>query len=119
MLGFGLYRVCFLDPDDQGRVIKVPRNQQGIDDNITELGFTLHPHPEIQIPRFEWAGGQWTPFMALRAERVKRIFPEPRNAFTPEDALTKLGLPEWTYSIDARQIGYTADGRLVAFDMGR
>lgn len=123
MMGFGLRRVGFLDPNDCRYIIKIPRNAHGIEDNTFEasVGGGVWEHPsgmDIPTPRTTWAGGRWEPFWGIRCERVKPLFREPRLGVTTEAELEDLDVPAWVYEVDAFQVGYTAGGRLVAYDTG-
>jgi hypothetical protein len=84
-----------------GFVIKVPLDDEGLLDNWSESR-----HDDEGLPLAK---------CTLEADGDCRILVMERVRMpTAEEA---RALPDWTDWIDCRQVGWTADGRLVAFDL--
>lgn len=98
-IGAGLYRRVFLESPTH--VIKVPRNEWG---DYCNEGEAQAAPTDARYARCEMFAHAQTGVCLLRMERVVR-FPTRRD-----------DLPGWTHSIDCQQVGWTADGRLVAYD---
>lgn len=99
-IGAGLYRRVFADGD--AYVVKVPRDEAG---EYCNEGEACEAPNDLRLARctlFTRYGVQ-----LLRMERIVR-FPRTAREFTR--------LPDWTSAIDCQQVGWTADGRLVAYD---
>ena len=98
----GTSRIVF--DSSQGYVLKVPYSDEGLIANVRELGWC---QPEIPLARYELvfsAAGPQLPL--LKMERVERVLPG------------RFGeLPDWCQRVDGIQVGYTAAGELVAFDL--
>jgi hypothetical protein len=85
-----------------GHVVKIPLNDEGFIANATEANWDSDYIP-LAPCHFEWptTGGD----AILVMEKVVR-FPARGEQ-----------LPDWTMSVDCAQVGYLADGRLVAYDL--
>lgn len=95
----GRSRAVFIDLADDV-VYKVPRNPDGVIDNSYEAR-----HTDPGIPLAECEIVQIDDLPVLKMEHVN-----PYHG--PMDEL-----PEWTNWVDGGQVGYTKDGRLVAYDL--
>lgn len=102
-LGEGRHRAVFYDRE-AGEVIKVPIERSGIDANFYELDLQdiILARTELDPSSTEYG------IPLLRMEYVE-----------PIPCTDHKGLPGWTLSIDCQQVGYTKDGRLVAYDWDR
>lgn len=102
LLGSGTKRKAYLSPC-KTYVIKVPIEPValGILENKTEAEIYANT-PNSIYAKCELIENYW-----LKMEYVEPGF------FTKDDEL-----PEWTLTIAEHQIGYTLDGRLVAYDYG-
>jgi hypothetical protein len=88
--------------DDRGRrVFKVPVNMAGIDANYREDG---HTDPDIPLASCRLVDPE-AEFPVLEMEWVRSI------------TVKYDELPDWVGWVDCGQVGYTDDGRLVAFDL--
>lgn len=94
----GRHRRVFLDRE-AGEVVKVPLFPSGLDANLQEL---VEQEPHLART---WLDEDSETFglPLLRMELV-----EPASRMQP--------LPRWTRHIDDQQVGWTRDGRLVAYD---
>lgn len=98
-IGAGFDRRVFAE--SATRVIKVPRD---------DVGEYCNDNEALESPtdaRYAWCESFQHPrtgVLLLRMERVVR-FPTARDK-----------LPDWVGCIDSGQVGWTADGRLVAYD---
>ena len=99
---------CTFDRGD-GWVIKVPHNRNGEEaclrevleyERRHEVDSTPMAHCYLEISEFD------PTFTVLVMEWVN-----------VESRIEYDKLPEWALSIDCCQVGYTADGRLVAYDL--
>lgn len=99
-IGAGMYRRVFADGD--AYVVKVPRDAAGEYCNESEAVEAPGDARLARCTLFERYGVQ-----LLRMERIVR-FPRTAREFAK--------LPDWTGAIDCQQVGWTADGRLVAYD---
>lgn len=106
-------RIAFLF---EKHVVKIPRCQDGLFDNDWEgsvrnneesLG---HPY-YVQYPRTRLF--YWKDVPILFMERV-----EPVNWKEKLKSIGDFEFPDWVNSVDCGQVGYTRDGRLVAYDYG-
>lgn len=101
-LGSGRNRHVFLL--SSGRyVIKVPRNNDGIHDNITEAR------------RYKYEKYFFYPMAACR------LVPGSGYLLIMEyvsEVKYNKSFPFWVKSVDCQQVGYTLSGKLVAFDYG-
>lgn len=91
-------------------IVKLPRTERGIRDNEQEHDISsrfkvtnmknleLIQYPKTRLVTTE----KYIPVLFM--EKVIKI--------------TTYELPHWTEQIDGRQVGYTKDGRLVAYDYG-
>lgn len=103
-LGVGSGRAVFqLDHD---WVVKVPRNQQGESWNLKEAELYKRYGKRGPIPYAECHIVMDANVALLKMETVK---PVPQHLG---------GLPEWTAKVEGRQVGWTKDHELVAFDFG-
>lgn len=102
-LGCGLYRHVFAE--DPEHVIKVPRGEWGEYCNSGEVR-EYRTNTDGTLAKCEVFEHPSTGVLLQRMERIVR-FPESGEF----DAL-----PTWTHYIDCQQVGWTADGRLVAYD---
>lgn len=100
-IGAGLYRRVFRESITH--VIKVPRDGWGefCNDGEAREAPTSDVFARCMTFRHPRTG-----VLLLRMERIVR-FPTPRQ---------RLTLPDWTTCVDCQQVGWTADGRLVAYD---
>lgn len=93
----GRHRMTFLDGE---RVHKLPRSFDGMIANAREANWKSTEMPIAACSlHVEMPSG----INVLRMERVQPCVGQT--------------LPDWTMSIDCQQVGYTADGRLVAYDL--
>lgn len=94
----GYSRMTFFDKDF---VYKVPRNSRGFDDNEREAAWKddFIPLADCSL-KVEMPSG----IPVLKMERVS-------------PTVLKTEPPEWVMWVDCAQIGYTKDGRLVAYDL--
>lgn len=105
-IGAGRHREVYLMPDNKW-VLKIPINEDGYDANISEA---YQYRKEIK---------QYPNKIDRHFARCKLIS---SGLLLMEYVDTcKLGndkpeLPQWVYAIDCCQVGYTSDGRLVAYD---
>jgi hypothetical protein len=102
LLGSGTKRKAYLSPC-KTYVIKIPKEPVtlGILENKTEAK-TYANNPNSIYAKCELIENDW-----LKMEYVEPGF------FTKNS-----NLPDWTLSIAEHQVGYTLDGRLVAYDYG-
>lgn len=98
-IGAGLYRHVF--GESPAYVVKVPRDEWG---EFCNEGEAREAPTAAIFARCKAFKHPRTGVVLLRMERIVR-FPTAR---------TKL--PDWTDGIDCQQVGWTADGRLVAYD---
>lgn len=99
-IGAGLYRRVFADGD--AYVVKVPRDAVGEYCNEGEAAEAPDDARLARCTLFARYGVQ-----LLRMERIIRF---------PRTAREFARLPGWTTGIDCQQVGWTVDGRLVAYD---
>lgn len=97
-LGYGRNRLV-LKLSSGKNVIKIPLNEEGVSDNYRENRYAkvngwLDHSQKARCRMFGYC---------LVMEYV-----EPTYEFE--------GLPNWTGAVDCQQVGYTSDGRLVAYD---
>jgi hypothetical protein len=97
-------------------VVKLPRNYDGFCDNdwegsISNSAESLgHPH-YVQYPRTR---------LAYYNNEVPVIWMEYVEYASSTRLIEEFGeVPDWVYSVDCGQVGFTRRGRLVAFDYGR
>lgn len=98
-IGAGLYRRAFRE--SATHVVKVPYGPWG---EFCNEGEAREAPTAAIFARCKAFKHPRTGVVLLRMERIVR-FPTAR---------TKL--PDWTDGIDCQQVGWTADGRLVAYD---
>lgn len=98
-IGTGRHRAVFLL--SSGRwVIKVPVDDMGYHDNWSEAS---------QSKVNGWLKKEWKArCKLLRNGCLIMEYVEPVKSFSD--------LPDWTNGVDCWQVGYTLDGRLVAYD---
>lgn len=92
-------------------VIKIPITYNGITDNDWEgsISNTNDDPDEIRYPRTRLT--YWEALPIVLMERVTLV--------TTAAIKARLGsCPDWVNSVDGGQVGFTRDGRLVAFDYG-
>lgn len=94
-------------------VVKLPKNGDGCADNDWEgslsNGESLGDMREIQYARTRMAYWRGVPVVFM--EKVEHA--------RPAEIVARLGYePDWTMSVDCGQVGFTRDGRLVAYDYG-
>ena len=100
-LGSGRHRTVF-DMGD-GYVLKLPWNFEGIYSNELEARTANDNHSsDICYARCELID-----FLGVPAVKMEKVDIAPRGK-----------LPSWTSYVDCQQVGYTTDGRLVAYDFG-
>lgn len=100
-LGIGRHRTAY---KLQGPyVAKVPNSTWGLTDNEEEA------HAYLIGKAQRWLGGNY--FAACRMLGYVLIMEYVEHADLPY-----VDLPSWVYAVDCKQVGYTADGRLVAYD---
>lgn len=101
----GRHRVVFFDRKNN-EVIKIPISDSGIAANFQELDYQ---DDNLAITNLDEKLSIKYHIPIIRMEYVKPI--------SMEDLEEKEGkIPGWVYSIDSAQVGYTKDGRLVAYD---
>lgn len=98
-IGAGFDRYVF--GESPAYVVKVPRDAWG---EFCNEGEAREAPTSVIFARCKAFKHPRTGVVLLRMERIVR-FPTAR---------TKL--PDWTDGIDCQQVGWTADGRLVAYD---
>jgi len=98
-IGAGLYRRVFRE--SAAYVVKVPRDAWG---EYCNEGEAREAPTSVIFARCKTFEHPRTGITLLRMERIVR-FPTSRTQ-----------LPGWTDGIDCQQVGWTADGRLVAYD---
>ncbi len=92
-------------------VVKLPKNLDGVADNDWEgsVSNADDDPEEIRYPRTRM----------VYVHEVPVVFMEYVEPATAKDIEARLGaVPEWVCSVDCHQVGFTRDGRLVAFDYG-
>ena len=99
-LGTGRHRTVF-DMGD-GWVLKLPQNIYGDGSNDLEVQLANSDEPS-DIP---FARCDMVDFFGIPAVKMEKV----------EQA--RGNLPEWTNYVDCGQVGWTQDGRLVAYDFG-
>lgn len=102
-IGSGRKRAVYLLPNGRN-VIKIPLSEDGIHDNYMEAFRYSNGRKEgmyVQYARCRLLG------VLLIMEYVAPIDESPYN----------LGI-NWVYSVDSGQVGYTKQGKLVAYDFG-
>ena len=90
-------------------VLKIPVNEDGMYDNSSEAEQwrRRREHSSFPIARCRiLLNKDGLPLLVM--ERVVPTEPKPRPA-----------MPDWVYSIDCQQVGYTRKGALVAYDFSR
>lgn len=101
-LGEGRNRRVFLSPN--GRyVVKVPKNDQGYWDNVSE-------HRAYRCGG--WLGKGRHARCRIHAESGILVMERVRCESSPD----VLDANQWTSAVDCGQVGWTHDGRLVAYD---
>lgn len=98
----------------RGYVIKVPLNYEGIDDNLHE-GKQRRPAGPLGEYETIYARTRLVhhhDIPVLLMERVTHATSAALDAYFGK-------IPSWVYGIDCCQVGFTKDGRLVAYDYGR
>lgn len=100
-LGEGRNRVVF-DRGD-GTVVKIPKNWDGVMDNGREVNWESDDIP-------------LAPCHEVYMDKKKEIMAVVMEKVTPFTGSFK-DLPQWTGWVDCAQVGYTKDGRLVAYDL--
>jgi hypothetical protein len=98
-LGKGRNRIVYRITENY--VVKVPLNWDGIEDNYHESSLAKKENQQGYFANCVMLGD-----MLLLMEYV-----EPTHKSYSE-------LPSWVGCIDCAQVGYTKDGRLVAYDFG-
>lgn len=98
-IGAGNERMCW-DRGD-GYVIKVPYDDAGAFSNGVEADWQHSDYIPLAKCWLDWLDG--FPYALLIMEKV-----------TPVRDFSNL--PKWTNAVDCVQVGYTVDGKLVAFD---
>ncbi len=99
----GRTRIVFHRSDD---VLKVPLTDEGLHGSSWEADWSERHGKTGYIPIAEASIEYIDDLPVLRMERVRM----------PSDDQWKT-LPDWTGSVDCAQVGYTATGELVAFDL--
>lgn len=97
-IGWGFSRITWKTKN--GNVIKIPRNGKGISDNDWEASVC-----ESEI--YPKTKGIW------KNETVICIMEHIEHTFKSYDEL-----PDWVGSIDCKQVGYTKNNKLKAYDYG-
>lgn len=89
-------------------VVKVPKNFSGIIDNGYEMCATDEHFARTRS--FVVRTKSWTvPILFM-----ERVFPA-----TDEEIIERLGkLPEWVSKIEKHQVGFSKNGKLLAYDFG-
>lgn len=103
-IGYGRHRVVFRDGD---YVYKVPLSLEGVDDNYREAS-----GPEWSDDPEKFA--DCVIISCLGVDVLLMEYVE-HAGWPSEPCPPEL---EWTWYIDCGQVGYTKDGRLVAYDWG-
>lgn len=96
----GTKRATYVDRTNR-RVFKVPLNMAGIDANYAEDGHT----------------DDFIPIAACRILDIEAEFPVLEMEWVEPLVVPRSELPDWTDWVDCAQVGHTADGRLVAYDL--
>lgn len=99
----GRTRIVFHTDTD---VMKVPLNAQGLNDSDMEAYWSEKYGKDGYIPIATSRVELIDDLPVLRMERVRMPTESERQA-----------LPDWTGSVDCAQVGFTAAGELVAFDL--
>jgi len=86
-----------------GRMMKVPFNDEGLLANWQEHRVYRETDPFIPVAPCEW--DEVYGVRVLLMEKVTPTLESYKN------------LPDWAGSVDGAQVGYTTDGRLVAYDL--
>ena len=106
ILGSGRHRVAYSDRSSPETVVKIPKAVRHFGDNTSEARqYAAGEHgPEgRRLARCDLVEVWSIPVILM--ERVS--YPKPSES-----------LPDWATRIDQREVGYTKDGILVAFDYG-
>lgn len=96
-------------------VIKIPLTDDGFVDNDWEGSISnskqCYNHPDwIQYPRTRLVCYNEIPIVL--AQKVRHVW--------EDEIKERLGfIPDWIYSVDCGQVGFTKNNRLVAYDYGR
>lgn len=98
-IGEGLDRIVF---DAGEEVVKIPKHSAGIAANYSE---------EYKYQRWEDQGIYAKCWIKEINQGIPILFMEKVDPITEYE-----DLPDWVDFIDCRQVGYTADNRLVAYD---
>lgn len=104
-IGEGRHRIVFGDGD---YVVKCPTSASGVSACDEEV-YGAHFVDMYAKTSLDPLSKEVAPINLTRMERVKRI----------EELDYDPILPSWVNSIDCQQVGYTKDGRLVAYDWER
>lgn len=87
-----------------GRVLKIAINDEGFYSNYLELRESEAEDAYVPMAKTERLDiDDYN--SAVIAEQVTPVAPDYKT------------MPEWVYSVDGGQVGYTSDGRLVAYDL--
>jgi hypothetical protein len=100
-IGSGRNRDVYLCPSGL-YVVKDPSNDAGCDDNYSEA--------------YRWKRrSKWYPLA-----RCKMVPNSPLliMEYVKTDFVWSKEMPDWIDFVDCRQVGYTLDGKLVAYDYG-
>lgn len=97
---------------DMGRyVVKVPKNLCGFADNDWE-GSVSNANNDPSVVRYART-------RLAYVDEVLIVFMEKVEPATSAEIVARLGFePDWTNDVDGGQVGFTRDGRLVAYDYG-
>jgi len=101
LIGEGRHRAVF--EKDENWVIKVPMDEYGLNDQ----------YHERNTYQKEKDSGLYAACYIEHDDDLPLLIMERVNPVTDYK-----NLPKWTYHIDCQQVGYTSDGRLVAYDFG-
>ncbi len=98
-------RMAFFNGD---WVIKIPRNETGISDTYREhrLFSQCGPNSDRMFPLAKC-------HIVDNEDGIPILYME-KVEYVP----VSVELPGWTHFVDCSQVGYTKDGRLVAYDYG-
>lgn len=89
----------------RGVVVKVPLNAYGVEANYHEADWSACHGKGGYIPIAEAFIETWGGLDVLIMEQVKPV------------SLPYSQMPDWVMSVDCAQVGYDADGVLVAYDL--
>lgn len=114
LLGIGRHREVYLLPSKKF-VIKIPINNDGILDNLTEYKYwknraAIKKYYDADLARCRLYQGSTSQDKLLLMEFIE-IIKNPRD-------LPYNTLPNWAWDVDGIQVGYNRQRHIVAYDYG-